>query len=452
MKRFLWLALLALGLGTKRHWHILFVIILGVVCGLTFTADKYPLLYTVFETLGQIFIRLIGMLVVPMVVSSLVVGVTSIGDGRSLGRFGGRVVGWFMIMMITAALIGLALGQFLHPWDNLEAALRDPDSRLHVFAQQHTTSQLNELNTQDYSWKELILGLIPKNPIQALAETEMVPVVLFTLFFAAALTKVGEAGRTLINLFESIFAATMKLTDWVFLLSVPGVFSLTFISVAKAGPDILKLLAPYAAVVAIGLLIQTFVVMPLLLKVFANVNFMQLYRAISEAIMVSFGTASSSATLPVSIACCENRAGVSHRVASFVLPTGASINKTGTTLFEVIAVMFLAQAYGLELSVWTQLLIVAFSVLASIATPGVPSAGLVTMAIVINSIGEGFTPLFGGIALLWPIDRLLDMMRTAINVISSCTVAVLVSSQEGDLNHEALRGDGDWDTPLLNDR
>jgi proton glutamate symport protein len=452
MKRFLWLTLLALGLGTKRHWHILFVIILGAVLGLVFSGPQYSLLYDVFETIGQVFIRLIGMLVVPMVVSSLVVGVTSIGDGRSLGRFGGRVLGWFIIMMGTAALIGLGLGQILKPGENLGHVLLDPTSTLHTMAQQHSALQAEDIVATAPSWKELILGLIPKNPVQALAEAQMVPLVLFTLFFAAALSKVGEAGRTLINLFESIFATTMKMTDWVFILAVPGVFSLTFISVAKAGPQIFQILAPYAIVVTIGLLIQTFVVMPILLKVFANVNFIQLYKAISEAIMVSFGTASSSATLPVSIACCENRAGVSHRVASFVLPTGASINKTGTTLFEVIAVLFLAQAFGLELSFYTQMLIVAFSVLASIATPGVPSAGLITLAIVINSIGEGFTPLFGGIALLWPIDRILDMLRTAINVISSCTVAVLVSAQEGDLNYDVLNGTEAWDSMVGDER
>jgi Na+/H+-dicarboxylate symporter len=131
-----------------------------------------------------------------------------------------------------------------------------------------------------------------------------------------------------------------------------------------------------------------------------------------------------------------------------VLPTGASINKTGTTLFEVIAVLFLAQAFGLELTWWTQVLIVVFSILASIATPGVPSAGLITMAIVINSIGEGFTPLFGGIALLWPIDRILDMLRTAINVISSCTVATLVSAQEGDLNYDIINGSDEWENVI----
>ena len=446
MKRFLWLVLLALGLGTKRHWHVLFAILMGVILGFFFSGADHVVLYSIFETVGQVFIRLISMLVVPIVVSSLVVGVTSVSDGRSLGRFGGRVLGWFVIMMTLSALIALSLGSFFHPGDNLKALLQDPSSALASLS--HHPPVDVEAITKAPNLKDLLLNLIPTNPIKALAGGEMVPLVLFTIFFAGALSKIGEAGRPVISFFESIFATTMKLTDWVFVLAVPGVFSLTFISVAKAGPQIFQILAPYTLVVIAGLLIQTFILIPILLKTFAKVNFMQFYRAISEAIMVSFGTASSSATLPVSIACCENRVGVSHQVASFVLPTGASINKTGTTLFEVIAVLFLAQAFGLELTLWTQFLIVVFSILASIATPGVPSAGLITMAIVINSIGESFTPLFGGIALLWPIDRILDMLRTAINVISSCAVATIVSAQEGDLNYNVINQSDEWENVI----
>jgi len=449
MKRFLWLTLLALGLGTKRHWHILFVIVAGAVTGLIFHGPEYAWLIPIFETIGQLFLRLITMLVIPLVVSSLVVGVNSIGDGRSLGKFGGRVLGWFLLMMTISALIALGLGQFLHPGDNLKMALLDPASTLSDLSTR-VPDAIQNIQAAP-SLKELLFNLIPSNPIQALANAEMLPLVLFTLFFATALAKVGEVGRPLINMFESLFATTMKLTDWVFVLAVPGVFSLTFISVAMAGPEIFKILAPYALVVLIGLLIQTFIVLPIFLKTVANVNFIQVYRAISEAIMVSFGTASSSATLPVSIACCENRAGVSHRVASFVLPTGASINKTGTTMFEVIAVLFLAQAFGIDLSFSTQLLIVVFSILASIATPGVPSAGLITISIVINSLGiggEAQSQIFGGIALLWPIDRVLDMLRTSFNVISSCVVAILVSAQEGDLNYDVMNGSEEWENVI----
>jgi Na+/H+-dicarboxylate symporter len=184
--------------------------------------------------------------------------------------------------------------------------------------------------------------------------------------------------------------------------------------------------------------------------VFAKINFMNLYRAVSEAIMVAFGTASSSATLPITIACCERRAGISNRVASFVLPTGASINKTATTMFEVIAVIFLLQAYApasyhLQLTPYTILTICLFSVIASIGSAGVPSGGLITMAIVLNSIGKFDLEYFaGGMAILWSIDRALDMCRTVVNVISSCTVAALVASSEGELNRDILNHCEAW--------
>lgn len=441
--RFFWHILLALGLGTKRHWHILFAIVLGAVAGLVWAGPQFAPLHTVAEVVGQTFIRLISMLVIPLVISSLVIGVTSLGDSRQLGRLGGQVLGWFLLLMGLSAVLGAALGWFAQPGENLQRALLDSQNSFSTLAQLHTHEGVSLLEHPP-SLKALFFGLIPSNPVESLAKLELVPVVLFTLLFSSALTAIGEAGKPLVHMFEALFATSMKLTDWVLMLAVPGIFSLTFMTVAKAGPQLFSLLAPYALLVLAGLMIQVFIIFPLLLWALARVNFITLYRAISEAMMVAFGTASSSATLPVTIACCERRAGISNRVASFVLPTGASINKTGTTMFEVLAVLFLAQAYGLQLGPTTLTLIILFSVFASIGTPGVPSAGLITMAIVINSIGEGFSPLFGGLALLWPIDRLLDMCRTVVNVISSCTVATLVAAKEGELNRDILNHGESW--------
>jgi proton glutamate symport protein len=441
--RFFWLLLLALGLGTKRHWHILLAIALGAVLGLTLTDVAFAPVYAFFEVVGEIFIRLITMLVIPLVISSLIVGVTSMGDSKQLGRMGGKVLAWFIGLMVFSALLGLGLALLLQPGHGLQATLADATSPLAELASRYHAN-FHQTVAETPSLTQLLLNLIPINPIESLVRVQLIPVVLFTLLFASAITAIGETGKPLVNFFESVFAATMKLTDWVLMLAVPGLFSLTYVAVAKAGPQVFQLLAPYALMVLAGLLIQLFVVFPLLLKLGAGVSFINLYRAVSEAVMVAFGTASSSATLPVTIACCERRAGISNRIASFVLPTGASINKTGTTLFEVMAVLFLAQAYGLTLTPIQYGLVALFSVFASIGAPGVPSAGLITMAIVINSIGEGFTPMFGGIALLWPIDRFLDMCRTAVNVISSCTVAALVAADEGELNRDVLNSSTSW--------
>ncbi len=216
--------------------------------------------------------------------------------------------------------------------------------------------------------------------------------------------------------------------------------------VYKSGMDAFVKLMPYVGVILTGLLIQIVIVFPLLLQLMARVDALNVYRAISEAILVAFGTASSSATLPITIANCELRAGISNRVASFVLPTGASINKTATTMFEVVAVMFLAQAYGVTLDLPAVLLIMVLAIVASVAAAAVPSAGLITMSIIIGSLGKGFSmELFaGGVALLWSIDRVLDMCRTVTNVISSVTVATIVAASEGELKRDLLNNPSDW--------
>jgi proton glutamate symport protein len=439
-----WLILVALGLGTKRHWHILVAILLGVMLGISLPyptmateSDPYYFIHQFFDIVGQVFIRLITMIVVPLVVSSLVVGVSSLGDSRQLGRMGAKVLTYFMLLMSLSALLGGALALWLEPGLQLQQ---------NFLGQANAAAIVQQLQmTPHQDLQTLFFNMIPRNPMESLAKAELVPVILFTLLFGAALASVGEAGKPVINFFEGLFTATMKLTDWVMIFAVPGVFSLAFITVAKSGVGVFSELWLYGVTILAGLLIQIFIIFPIMLRVLAKINFMSLYRAISEAIMVAFGTASSSATLPITIACMERRAGVSNRIASFVLPTGATINKTGTTMFEVIAVLFLMQAYHIPLSPYTIGMIILFSIIASIGAAGVPSAGLITIAIVLNSIGMVQTDtLAGGMALLWSIDRVLDMCRTVVNVMSSCTVAALVASSEGELNRDILNNHDAW--------
>lgn len=437
-----WLVLVALGLGTKRHWHILVAILLGVVAGVylrypatPFEPDQFSFIHQFFDVIGQLFIRLISMIVVPLVVSSLIVGVSSLGDSRQLGRMSGKVLMYFLFLMTLSAVLGAGLAFFLEPGKQLQNAVIQANP-------QHIVEQLS---LAPHDLKTLFFNMIPLNPVESLAKAELVPVILFTLLIGAAIASIGEAGRPIVSFFEALFAATMKLTDWIMILAVPGVFSLAFITVAKSGLEVFSELWIYAIALLGGLLIQVLVVFPLMLKVFAKINFMNLYRAISEAIMVAFGTASSSATLPITIACCERRAGISNRIASFVLPTGATINKTATTMFEVIAVIFLMQAYNVPLSPYTIGMIILFSIIASIGAAGIPSTGLITLSIVLSSVGSVSMDHFAaGIAMLWSIDRVLDMCRTVVNVMSSCTVAALVASSEGELNRDVLNNREAW--------
>jgi len=439
-----WLILVALGLGTKRHWHILVAILLGVILGInlpypTLAAepDRFFFIHQFFNIVGQLFIRLITMIVVPLVVSSLIVGVSSLGDSRQLGRMGAKVLTYFLLFMGISALLGAGLAMWLQPGMQLQQNL---------FSQADTASIIQQLQQSPHQdLQALFFNMIPRNPIESLANADLVPVIIFTLLFGAAVASIGDAGKPVIHFFEALFTATMKLTDWVMIFAVPGVFSLAFTTVAKSGIGVFNELWLYVATVLIGLLFQIVIIFPLALKTLAKINFMNLYRAISEAIMVAFGTASSSATLPITIACMERRAGVSNRIASFVLPTGATINKTATTMFEVIAVLFLLQAYHIPIDAYNVGMIILFSIIASIGAAGVPSAGLITIAIVLNSIGKfQMDYLAGGMALLWSIDRVLDMCRTVVNVMSSCTVAALVASSEGELNRDVLNNHDAW--------
>jgi Na+/H+-dicarboxylate symporter len=514
--RFFWLVLVALGLGTKRHWHIFFAILFGVILGFLFSGDEYHFLHSFFDVVGQVFLRLITMLVLPLVVSSLVVGVSSLGDARSLGRMGGKVFSLFLLFMISAAVIGGGLAYVIEPGKALMPQIQQERERAKATAAATPATPTNTANPltekspannvsavttvpvfhppgavtatatattpmTESGWsqakpamapspgpdakipnphdltsgklqvetpdlKQLFFNMIPQNVVKSLANAELVPVILFTFIFGAALATIGDAGKPLIAFFEALYTATMKVTDWVMVLSVPGVFSLAFVTVATSGIGVFRQLLLYILVLLIGLLIQAFIVFPLILRLLAKVDFLNLYRAISEALMVAFGTASSSATLPVTIACCERRAGISNRIASFVLPTSVTINKTATTMFEVIAVMFLAQAYGVELSPLSLALVLVFAVVASMGTAGIPSAGLITIAIVFQSMGQNFTPaLFGtGLAMLWSIDRILDMCRSVVNVMSGCVVATIVASFEGELNRDLLNNRESW--------
>lgn len=465
--------LLALFFGTKQHWHILVAIVFGIVLGILFPG--YGFLHQFFDFVGQVFIRLITMLVIPLVVSSLVVGISSIKDARQIGRMGFKAFMLFMLLMGIAAVIGGGLSLVLQPGFTLQSViaqgkpltghiLHNPAQCTQEFQSliqgyltqkqpmqavladaSRLSQQCTEISNSSKDFWQLFLNMIPKNPLESLVNMDLIPAILFTIFLGAAIALIGPAGKPLLTLFESLFTVTMKMVDWVMVLAVPGVFSLAFVTVAKAGPDIFIKLAPFALVMILGLLIQALIVLPLFLRFMARIDFAKLYNAISAAIMIAFGTASSSATLPITVACCERRGGISNRIASFVLPTGASINKTGTTMFEVAAVMFLAQAYGIPLDIFNILWIMGLSIIASIGSAGIPSGGLFTMSIVLQGMGNfDITTFSAGVAMIWSIDRALDMCRTVVNVMSSCSVAAIVAASEGELNRDILNNPSEW--------
>ncbi|MCA9800261.1 MAG: dicarboxylate/amino acid:cation symporter [Cyanobacteria bacterium HKST-UBA04] len=435
--------LVALGLGTKRHWHIFLAIIAGAVAGFYLPLDPAnpSVGHEVLSVVGQLFIRMIAMLAVPLIMSSLLIGMSSLGDGRHVGKMGVRMITLFIGFMLISGVMAATITYFAQPGSNVSLDIAHLDIRGLTEEHPEVVS-----SAEDRTLTGLIMNLVPKNPFQALAQGNLVPIIVFTLLFGAATSFIGETARPLVAFFEAVFAVTMKIVDWVMLFSVPGVFALTFVAAAQGGLYTFTGMMPYVACIITGLLLLTLVVFPVFLWVMARVNFMDLYGAISEALLVAFGTASSSATLPVSLACMERRAGVSNRIASFVLPTGATMNMNGTTIFEVTSVMFLAQLYGIPLNLETIITIIFLAIVASIGAAGVPSAGLITMAVILNGIGR-FEPqqVAVGLSLLWAVDRILDMARTVVNVIDDCVVATIIAADEGELNRDMLASGEGWE-------
>ena len=423
--------LIALGLGLKRNWHIFFGIIAGVLVGIFLHGHDNVLITNVLVFIGQIFIRLIQMVVIPLVISAIIIGITSIGDSRQLGKFGSKMIVYYGIITIFAVSIGAFLALTMKPGIGA-AQYINTESAIEI---QHQVSA--NIEQQKGNVLNIFLNFIPKNPLESVAKGEMIPIIVFALIFAVALAKVGEINRPVVSFFESIFAATMKVTDWIMYFAAPGVFALTSTAVSSFGIDIFQSISKYLLVLLIGFILQFFVVYPVFLKVFSKVPVMMLYAAIAEAMMVAFGTASSSATLPLTIACCEKR-GISHKVASFVLPLGATLNMDGTALLQTVAVIFLAQAYGVHLGPFLVLQICFLAIVASSTCAGIPGAGLITIALILNGLGLSPEQLVAGFAFLFTVERLTDMVRTMLNVTSDAVVAAAIADNENEINYDLL--------------
>ena len=423
--------MIAVGLGLKRNWHIFFGIIAGIFAGILLHGHQNSTVYNALIFVGQAFIRLIQMVVIPLVVSSVIIGIASIGDNRQLSKFGTKMVVYYGIITVAAVLIGLSLALLIQPGQGAEQYI-DAQSAGEIQQQVAAT-----IDNQKENLLNIVLEFLPKNPFAAVATGDMVQILVFVLIFAIALARIGEISRPVISFFESVFAATMKVTDWFMYLAAPGIFALTATSIASFGLDIFSSISKYLFVIAVGLAIQLFVVYPIFLKVFSKVPVTMLYAAMTEAMMVAFGTASSSATLPLTIACCEKR-GISHKIASFVLPLGATLNMDGTALVQTVAVLVLAQAYGVTLTPFMLLQICILTIAASSTCAGIPGTGLITIVLVLN--GMGLTPeqLISGFALLYTMDRLTDMLRTMLNVTSDAVVAATIADNENEINYDLL--------------
>jgi len=395
-----------LRLKLKVHTQILAAIVLGVLTGLLLGEKTSHL-----KIIGDMFIRLLRMIIIPLILASMVTGIVSIGDIRRLGRLGLKTFIYYMVTTILAVSVGLIL-----------VNLTEPGTRVELEAESAADFQ------ETISVVSIIEDIIPENLLEAMAADKVLSIIFFSLLLGVAISSIGEKGRLLVSFFESFNAVMMKITGWIMHLAPLGVFALMAYTIGTMGLSVVRPLAVYMATVILGLSIHGFVTLPILVGIFGKYSPIKLIKDVFSAVATAFSTASSAATLPITMDCLQENSGVSNKVTSFVLPLGATMNMDGTALYKAVAAMFIAQAYGITLTVGQQLVIMATATLASIGAAAIPGAGLVTMVIVLRAVN---LPL-DGIGMILAVDRLLDMLRTAVNVWGDSCGAAVIARLEGE--------------------
>jgi proton glutamate symport protein len=415
-------------LKLKLHWQILIAIVLAAFAGWAAGVDGSIFgirFYAVFDFVGTLFLNALKMLIVPLIASSIIVGAANIGSSKHLGSIGSKTFLFYAITTLAAIVVGLLVLNVVQP------GIVDGEPARDLLALNVDTSAVAE-KVGDRGVSDVVdifLRAVPTNIVDAAARGEMLGLIVFCLLFGYFMAQIEhEYAETMFKFWNGMFQVMMKMTEWVMRFAPIGVFGLVARVVASTGFDAAAPLLLFTGAVLLALAIHSLVTLPLLLKLIAGVSPARLYRALSPALLTAFSTASSSATLPVTMECIEKKAGVSNRISSVVLPLGATVNMNGTALYECSAALFLAQAYGLELSLSTQFVVVAVALLTSIGVAGIPSASLVAIAIILTAIGLPVE----AIAVLFVFDRVLDMARTSVNVLGDGCCAVIVASLNGE--------------------
>lgn len=417
----------------KLHWQILIALVLAVAAGLLSgrSAGLFGVtFYEVYDLIGTLFLNALKMIVVPLIVSAIITGVAGIGGAQGLGRLGGRTLVYYLATSLLAILTGLVVVNLIAPGIVQGRPVREMlglDARLAAEA---------AARVQDRGIADLLgvfVSLIPPNLVTAAAEGQMLGLIFFSLLFGFFMTRISEPyARGLYGFWQGVFEVMMKITALVLRFAPLGVFGLVAKVIADLDgaqfADLAQSLGLFMLSVLLALAIHAFVALPLLLRLVARVSPRRHYRAVAPAMLTAFSTASSSATLPLTMECVEKNAGVSNRTSSFVLPLGATVNMDGTALYECVAVLFIAQAYGLELGFATQLVVVLLALLTSIGVAGIPAASLVAITVILTAVGLPVEAL----GLILVVDRILDMFRTAVNVFGDTCGAVIIARLEGE--------------------
>lgn len=398
--------------------HYIFIgLFLGMLSGWIFGEAILP----IAEPMANIFLRLLRMAIMPLIITSIISGVVSVGSGKGLGSLGLKTFLYYITSSLLAILTGLFLVNFFKPG---------------VGATIELTEAPEQLDAAQQSIGDLLFRIIPENPFSSLANGEVLPVIFFCILFGYFITRLNEPYRTqLTDFFQGAFNAMMKLTLFVVWSAPFGVFGINARVMATSGIEAFKSLGFYFMVVLLGLFVHAFINLPLLLRFVARVNPFKHYKGMPPPLVTAFSTCSSMVTLPLTINTTTGNSRVSKKVASFLLPIGATVNMDGTALYECVATIFIAQVYGFELGIAQQVIVVLTALLASIGAASVPMAGLVMMSIILTAVG---LPL-EAVGIILAVDRVLDMFRTTVNVLSDSCGCVIVARLEG----ESLEGMGE---------
>ncbi|MDH3402074.1 MAG: dicarboxylate/amino acid:cation symporter [Acidobacteriota bacterium] len=399
----------------KLHWQTLAAMVAGALTGLLIGESAA----NAVGWIGDLFMKLLRMIIVPLVLTSIISGVASVGGGKALGRLFSKTIGYYVLSSLLAVVIGLLMVNLIQPGvgANMTAAV---------------PGELPELDTAT-SPVQLLLDIVPANVVQAAASADMLALIFFCIVFGAAVTTLPDRTRDIVtNLFDALFSAMMRLTSGIIKFLPIGVYALITKMVATTGFEAFKALGLYAITIGSGLTLHLLVVLPILLLVLGRIAPRIHFANMREPLLIAFSTSSSGATLPVTLATVEKKVGVSNKVASFVLPMGATVNMDGTAIFECVGALFIAQVLGFELTLLQQGVVVVTALLASIGAAAVPSAGLVVIFIVLEAIGLRGPQVNLIVGSMLAIDRPLDMYRTVVNVYSDSCGAAIIARSEGE--------------------
>ncbi len=420
-------------LRLQLHWQILIALVLAVVAGRLSGVDGGLLgvtLYPVYEFIGALFMNALKMIIVPLIVSTIITGVSGLGNTQGLGRLSGKTLLFYLTTSLLAIVVGLVFVNLISP------GIIDGTPAREVLGLSEAAANEAAQKVQGRSASDLtdvFLSMVPPNVVAAAANGQMLGLIFFSLLFGYFLTRIDrEAGDLLSRFWSGVADVMMAMTGLIMKFAPLGVFGLVAKTVAEIGPEQLNALAftlgSFTLSVLLALAFHVLVTLPLLLWLVGRVNPVKQFQAMMPAMLTAFSTASSSATLPLTIECVRDNAKVSNRTASFVLPLGATVNMDGTALYECVAAMFIAQAYGLQLDLVTQFTVVLVALLTSIGVAGIPAASLVAITIILATIGLPVE----AIGLILAVDRILDMFRTSVNVFSDSCGAVIIARTEGE--------------------